>query len=121
MQTVLIAHRDSAYAEQLATDLRLAGFRVISCGGPWPPRERCIRCDKGYCPLTEGADLMIYDAEMTGIDDYGTRHNLADESALAHPDVPMLRVQDVAGERSALVAEVQELLAVHDPPVRSGS
>src|SRR6266508_6450838 len=132
MHTVLIAHRDPTYSEQLATDLRGAGYRVITCGGPWPPRERCIRCDKGYCPLTEGADLMIYDAELTGLDDEGERHNLAVESALAHPDVPMLlawppddppdlgllreikrqapQVHAAVRDRSALIGEIKHLL-----------
>lgn len=90
MDTILIAHRDPAYSEHLAADLRNAGFRVITCGGPWPPRERCIRCDKGYCPLTEGADLMIYDAELTAVDLDDKRYNLAVDSARAHPDVPLL-------------------------------
>jgi hypothetical protein len=59
MRTVLIAHRDVAFAEQLAAELRQAGYHVIDCPGPWPPAERCIHCDKGYCPLTEGADLRM--------------------------------------------------------------
>ena len=62
MYTILIAHRDTVFAEQLSSVLRDGGYRVISCPGPWPPVERCIRCDIGYCPLTEGADLMIYDS-----------------------------------------------------------
>jgi hypothetical protein len=90
MRTVLIAHRDVAFAQQLAAELRQAGYRVIECPGPWPPRERCIRCDKGYCPLTEGADLMIYDPELTALDPHGKRYNLAVDSARAHPEVPLL-------------------------------
>jgi hypothetical protein len=59
MYSILIAHRDVAFAEQLAGQLRASGyFTIVTCPGPWPP-QRCIRCDKGYCPLTEGADLMI--------------------------------------------------------------
>jgi hypothetical protein len=90
MRTVLIAHRDVTFAAQLAVELRQAGYRVIECPGPWPPRERCIRCDKGYCPLTEGADLMIYDPQLTALDGQGRRYNLAVDSAQAHPEVPML-------------------------------
>ena len=90
MRTVLIAHRDVAFAEQLAAELRQAGYHVIDCPGPWPPAERCIRGDKGYCPLTEGADLMIYDPRLTALDALGQRYNLAVDSAKAHPDVPML-------------------------------
>ena len=89
MHTILIAHRDVVFAEQLAEELRHGDHRVIVCPGP-PPEQRCIRCDKGYCPLTEGADLMIYDPRLTSTDAYGRVHNLAVESALAHPEVPML-------------------------------
>src|SRR5919199_6151173 len=90
MRTIPIAHRDTTFAAQLTAELRQAGYRVIECPGPWPPKERCIRCDVGYCPLTEGADLMIYDPDLTALDASGRRHSLAADSALAHPDVPML-------------------------------
>jgi hypothetical protein len=90
MRSILIAHRDASFAELLATELRGGGYRVIVCPGPQPPAERCIRCDKGYCPLTEGADLMIYDPRLTAIGPDKQRHNLAIDSAQAHPDVPML-------------------------------
>ena len=90
MRTILIAHRDADFAEQLTIGLRAWGYRVIDCPGPLPPALRCIRCDKGYCPLSESADLMIYDPDLFAIDDGGRQHNLALDSALAHPDVPML-------------------------------
>jgi hypothetical protein len=90
MRTILIAHRDADFAEQLTIALRAWGYRVIDCPGPLPPALRCIRCDKGYCPLSEGADLMIYDPDLVAIDDAGRQHNLALDSALAHPDVPMV-------------------------------
>jgi len=132
MQTILIAHRDAAYAEDLAVDLRAAGFRVITCGGPWPPVQRCIRCDKGYCPLTEGADVMIYDPGLTALDKDGRPYNLAVDSARAHPDIPMLlawspgdppdlgllrdikqqapQVHAAARDGAALVGEIRHLL-----------
>jgi hypothetical protein len=90
MRTILIAHRDVDYSNTLVAEFRGAGYHVIDCPGPWPPAERCIRCDKGYCPLTEAAELMIYDPHMTAVDAEGHRHNLAIDSALAHPDVPMI-------------------------------
>jgi hypothetical protein len=90
MHTILIAHHDVAFAEILAAELRSNGYyAVITCPGPWPP-QRCVRCDKGYCPLTEGAHLMIYDPTLVSLDADGHTHNLAIDSALAHPDVPML-------------------------------
>jgi hypothetical protein len=97
MRTILIAHTDADFAEQLATGLRAWGYRVIDCPGPLPPALRCIRCDKGYCPLSEGADLMIYAPDLFAVDDTGRRHNLALDSALAHPDVPMLLAWSGAG------------------------
>jgi len=90
MRTILIAHRDTAFAEHLAGELRGWGYHVIECPGPMPPVARCIRCDKGYCPLTEGADLMIYDPRLNAPDGAGHVHNLATESALSDPTVPML-------------------------------
>ena len=90
MHSILIAHRDLAFAEQLASQLRSSGyFTIVTCPGPWPP-QRCIRCDKGYCPLTEGAEVMIYDPQLTAPDAESHVHSLAVDSALAHPDVPML-------------------------------
>jgi hypothetical protein len=90
MRTILIAEHDAAFANELATELREGGYRVIVCPGPFPPVERCIRCDKGYCPLTEGADLLIYDPELTALDPTGNRYNLTIDSARAHPELPML-------------------------------
>lgn len=90
MRTILIAQHDTAFAANLAGKLRGWGYHVIECPGPQPPVARCIRCDKGYCPLTEGADLMIYDPRLTALDDGGHEHNLAIESAQAHPEIPML-------------------------------
>ncbi len=121
MRSILIAHRDVAFSNQLTADLRSAGYHVIDCPGPWPPAERCIRCDKGYCPLTEGAELMIYDPLLTALDAQGKRYNLAVDSALAHPDVPMLlawgpnEVPD-AGTLRAIQAEVPDVrVAAHVP------
>lgn len=90
MKTILIAHSDEAFAEQLESQLRNGGYRVISCPGPWPPTERCIRGDTGYRPLTDGADLMIYDPLLTAVNAQGDRYSLAVDSALSHPDIPML-------------------------------
>src|SRR5262249_30278650 len=77
MRTILIAHKDLDVATELAAEFRQSGFRVIECPGPLPPKERCIRCDKGYCPLTEGADLMVYDPQLTAVDPQGRLYNLA--------------------------------------------
>jgi hypothetical protein len=90
MHTIMIAHHDARYAEHLAAPFRADGhYIVITCPGPWPPL-RCIRCDMGYCPLTEGADVMIYDPRLMTPEAEGQRRSLAVESALAHPGIPML-------------------------------
>jgi hypothetical protein len=120
MKTILIAHRDAAFAERLTADLRSGGFHVIDCSGPQPPKERCIRCDKGYCPLTEAADVMIYDPSLTGLNAHGERDNLAAESAKAHPDVPMLlawvppSVPDVGTLREIRAQAPNVHVAAHD-------
>ena len=119
--TILIAHRDAAFADALAASLRTRGyFLLIECPGPLPP-QRCVRCDKGYCPLTEGADLMIYDPRLTSPDEQGNPHYLAVESALAHPDVPMLLAwspqepPDPALLRTIRAAAPHIRIAAHDP------
>jgi hypothetical protein len=124
MRTILIAHRDVAFSNQLASELRQAGYHVIDCPGPWPPVERCIRCDKGYCPLTEAADLMIYDPQLTALDTHGQRYSLAVDSARAHPEVPMLlawapnEVPD-AGTLRAIRADAPHVhVAAHTPQAR---
>ena len=81
MYTVLIGHRDRSYAERLERELRAEGFCVVTCPGPWPPARLCIRHEVGYCPLTEGADALVYDPGLTA---------LAIASGRAHPDVPMV-------------------------------
>jgi hypothetical protein len=120
MKTILIAHRDADFAARLTADLRAGGFHVIDCSGPQPPKERCIRCDKGYCPLTEAADVMIYDPLLSGVNAQGERDNLATESAMAHPDVPMLLAWappavPAAGTLRAIRAEAPNVhVAAHD-------
>lgn len=120
MRTILIAHRDVDFAERLAVELREGGYRVIICPGP-PPPQRCIRCDKGYCPLTEGADLMIYDPRLTSVDAQGRVHSLAADSAMAHPDVPVLLAWSAenapdAGTLRAIRAEAPNVRVAAEAP-----
>jgi hypothetical protein len=140
MRTILIAQRDMAFAERLATELRKGGYRAMVCPGALPPAVPCKRCDKGYCPLTEGADLMIYDPGLISLDADGERRTRAVESALAHPDVPILlawsqvSVPDLgtlrairaqvpwvhlaAREAAALLQQVHDLLLAAATPAR---
>jgi hypothetical protein len=130
MRTVLIAHRDPAIAVSLEADLERAGYHINTCPGPFPPNLRCIQCDTGYCPLTDAADLLIYDPTLLALDAGGAYQNLAVESALAHPDLPMLvttlteteaqaacavmarasNVVPAAHDRAEMVAQVTDLL-----------
>jgi len=90
MRTVVIAHHDPAIAAALEADLRQAGYHINTCPGPFPPKLRCIQCDTGYCPLTDAADVLIYDPTLVALNDDGDYQNLAVESAHAHPDLPTL-------------------------------
>src|SRR5436309_11225976 len=109
MITVLVAQPNVKFASALAEPLLAAGYRAITCPGPWPPALRCIRCDVGYCPLTEAADLLIYDPDLVAHGADGQCHILAVDSANAHPDVPLLLAwpgPDEPASVSAVVAEV---------------
>jgi hypothetical protein len=101
VRTVLIAHRDPEVANSLEADFRRMGYHITTCPGPFPPRLRCIQCDTGYCPLTDGADVLVYDPTLVAVDTGGTWHNLAVESALAHPDIPMVVIAFTPAEADA--------------------
>jgi hypothetical protein len=64
-----------------------------------------VRCDVGYCPLTEGADALIYQADLVGLDREGRSYNLAFDSARAHPELPLFLVWHGESE-PACVAEI---------------
>jgi hypothetical protein len=93
MRTILIANADLATTSQRVNLLAGAGYNVITCPGPWPP-NRCSRHTVGYCPLTEGADLMLYDPTLEGHGTNGQAYTLAIDSGLAHPDVPLVLDSD---------------------------
>jgi hypothetical protein len=90
MRTIIIAQRDSQFADRLAAVLRDGGYRAVTCPGPWPPDLRCIRHDAGYCPLAEAADLLIYDPDLVARGEDQQEHRLVEESAEAEADVPVL-------------------------------
>jgi hypothetical protein len=109
MRTILIAEPNSDFAESLARPLNAVGYRVATCPGPWPPELRCIRCDIGYCPLTEGADLLVYSPTLVGYGVDGAQHLLAVDSGNAHPDVPLLLAWDGEVEPAGLQTILAEL------------
>jgi hypothetical protein len=113
MRTIVIAEPNRDFADSLARPLIVAGYRVATCPGPWPPELRCIRCDIGYCPLTEGADLMIYNPDLLGYGVDGAPHLLALDTGRAHPDVPLLLAwagTEEPASVSSILAEVPNAL-----------
>ena len=118
MRTVLIAHRDPEIASSLEADFRREGYHINTCPGPFPPKLRCIQCDTGYCPLTDGADVLIYDPTLVALDENGVSHNLAVESALNHPDIPMLVTglteTEAAGAADVMARAPNVVLAAQD-------
>jgi hypothetical protein len=116
MRSVLIAHRDPVVAAGLEADLHQAGYHVVGCPGPFPPTLRCIQCDTGYCPLTDGADLLIYDPTLVALDAAGLERNLAVESALANPSIPMLVTTSTDAE-----AEMAPGVTAQAPNISSAS
>jgi hypothetical protein len=109
MITVLVAQPNVKFANALAEPLLAAGYRAITCPGPWPPALRCIRCDVGYCPLTEAADLLIYDPDLIAYGADGQRHTLAVDSANAQPDVPLLLAWPGDEEPASVAAILAEV------------
>ena len=72
--------------------------------------------------MSAGADLMIYDPQLTALDAAGRRYNLAVDSALAHPDVPMLlawspRQQADASSAGGIQAEVPPVQVAAEQPM----
>lgn len=116
MHTVLIAHRDVDFAEQLAGQLRAGGYHtIVSCPDARPPAG-CI------CRLESvEADVMIYDPHMMADKADGRRHNLALDSALARPNVPLLlawspsTVPDVGTLRAIRAAGPRVHIAAQEP------
>src|SRR5581483_7171946 len=109
MRTIIIAQRDVQYAERLAAVLGAAGYRAITCPGPWPPALRCIRQDVGYCPLGEAADLLIYDPDLVARDADQHEHRLVEESAAAQADVPVLLAWPGEAEPAALATVLAQV------------
>lgn len=105
MRTILVARPESASTSQRVNLLAAAGYNVITCPGPWP-HTRCGRHSVGYCPLTEGADLMLYDPALESQDANGQRFKLAVDSGRAHPEVPLVLESDDPHYSPAALEEI---------------
>lgn len=86
MTRVLVVHHDIDLADQEADSLRRHGYDVQECMGPIGascPILRGLRCE-----YAEQADVLVYDAFVTG-EPEGARR-LIEGLRDAHPDVPIV-------------------------------
>ncbi len=86
MTHVLIVQRDPAVADQMAADLRRAGFETELCGGP--RQERCPVVEDLPCPLVDRADVLVYDAFVAGDSEGG--HRLVAHLRDVYADLPVV-------------------------------
>jgi DNA-binding NtrC family response regulator len=83
---VLVVHHDIDLADQETEALRRAGYQVTECMGPIGaqcPILRGLPCD-----LAEDADVLVYDAWVTGEPDGA--QVLIDAIREIHPDTPVV-------------------------------
>lgn len=86
MTRVLVVHHDIDLADQEADSLRRYGYDVQECMGPIGascPILRGLRCE-----YAEDADVLVYDAFVTGEPDGAQR--LIEGLREIHPDVPIV-------------------------------
>jgi DNA-binding NtrC family response regulator len=86
MTRVLVVHPDRAVAEQMADDLRRAGYDIEHCDGP--AEEPCPIVGGLPCPLVDRSDVLVYDAWAAG-DSAGGQH-LISELREAYVDLPVV-------------------------------
>ena len=86
MTRVLVVHHDIDLADQEADALRRAGYQVTECMGPIG--AMCPILAGNRCDLAEDADVLVYDAWVTGEPD-GARA-LIDNIRELHPDTPLV-------------------------------
>ncbi len=58
---VLLVEADRTQRERLGEALERAGFEVIECTGPVGPDYICVGGRDGWCPLADGADVVVLD------------------------------------------------------------
>ncbi len=86
MSVVLVVHPDPAVAALEASMLRAAGHETVLCAGP--SADPCPVLRTLPCPLVDRADVLVYDAWVTGDDDGGRR--LVAELRETYPDLPVV-------------------------------
>ena len=86
MTRVLLVHHDIDLADQEADALRRHGYEVQQCMGPIG--ASCPILSGRRCDLAEEADVLVYDAWVTGEPDGAQR--LIEGLREIHPDVPVV-------------------------------
>jgi hypothetical protein len=86
MTRVLVVHHDIDLADQEADALRRAGYTVSECMGPIG--AECPILQGIPCPYAEEADVLVYDAFVTG-EPNGAR-TLIERLREIHPTVPLV-------------------------------
>lgn len=86
MTRVLVVHHDIDLADQEADSLRRHGYDVRQCLGPIG--AHCPILAGRRCDLADEADVLVYDAWVTGEPDGAKR--LIEGLREIHPDVPVV-------------------------------
>ena len=88
MTRVLVVHHDVDLSDQEVDALRRRGYDARQCMGPIG--TSCPVLSGHTCELAAGADVLVYDAFMTG-EPEGARR-LVEGMRELHPDVPIVLV-----------------------------
>ncbi len=88
MAKVLLVHHDIDMADQETDSLRRHGYEVRQCIGPIG--AHCPVLSGRICEMAEEADVLVYDAWVTGEPD-GARQ-LIEGLREIHPNVPVVLV-----------------------------
>jgi hypothetical protein len=83
---VLLVHHDIDLADQEADALRRRGYEVQQCMGPIG--ARCPVLAGHRCEMADEADVLVYDAWVTGEPEGAER--LIEGLREIHPDVPVV-------------------------------
>ena len=88
MTRVLVVHHDVDLSDQEVDALRRRGYDARQCMGPIG--ISCPVLSGHTCEMAAGADVLVYDAFMTGEPDGAQR--LIEGMRELHPDVPIVLV-----------------------------
>ena len=90
MTRVLVVHHDVDLSDQEVDALRRRGYDAQQCMGPIG--ASCPILSGHACELAAGADVLVYDAFMTGEPDGARR--LVEGMRELHPDLPIVLVSN---------------------------